>query len=75
MKTNFGSKYRTLTPEKAVGILARYGTHITIEKAKILLDFLYKISNLSVSQAIKRAKLSETQPSAKIKNRNKKQKL
>ena len=47
---------RTVTPDKAVKILTEYGTIITLEQAKIALDFLYKLSNLSVSQAIKCAK-------------------
>lgn len=43
-----------MKPEKAIKILAEHGTIVTIEQAEIALDFLYKLSNLSVSQAIKR---------------------
>ncbi|MDB5088763.1 MAG: hypothetical protein JWR09_2757 [Mucilaginibacter sp.] len=50
---------RTLTPEKGQKILANYGTSISLEKAEFLLDFLYKTSNLSVSEAILRAVTQE----------------
>jgi hypothetical protein len=43
---------RTVTPEKAMKILAKHGTHISLETAELMLDFLYKLSNLSVSEAI-----------------------
>ena len=32
---------RTLTPAKAVKILAGYGTEISLEEAEIMLDFLH----------------------------------
>ncbi|WP_316840029.1 hypothetical protein [Pedobacter gandavensis] len=44
----------TVNPEKAIKLLKDHGTVITIEQAKAVLDFLYKLSNLSVSQAINR---------------------
>ncbi|RKR82363.1 hypothetical protein BDD43_2540 [Mucilaginibacter gracilis] len=43
---------RTVTPKKATEILAKHGTHISLETAEQMLDFLYKLSNLSVSEAI-----------------------
>jgi hypothetical protein len=43
---------RTVTPKKAMEILAKHGTHISLETAELMLDFLYKLSNLSVSEAI-----------------------
>ncbi|GAA3976354.1 hypothetical protein [Mucilaginibacter dorajii] len=43
---------RTVTPKKAMQILAEHGTHISLETAELMLDFLYKLSNLSVSEAI-----------------------
>lgn len=43
---------RTITPKKAREILAKHGTHISLETAELMLDFLYKLSNLSVSEAI-----------------------
>ncbi len=47
------SEKRSITPEKAVDILAKYGTKVTVEEAKIILDLMYKISKLSVNQYIK----------------------
>jgi hypothetical protein len=44
---------RTVTPEKAVEILKKNGTVVTIEQAKIVLDFMYKIGKLSVGQYVK----------------------
>ena len=55
MQPYFRDEKRTLTPAKAVKILAKHGTIISLEKAKIMLEFLYKLSNLCVSQAIIRA--------------------
>ncbi|KQC02053.1 hypothetical protein [Pedobacter sp. Hv1] len=46
---------RNVTPEKAIKILAKHGTDLTFSEAKIMLEFLYKLANLSVSQANKRA--------------------
>ena len=43
-----------ITPEKAIKILAKHGTDITFSEAKIMLELLYKLANLSVSQANKR---------------------
>ena len=47
---------RTVSPEKAQRLLAKYGTVLSLEEAKIVLDFIYKLSNLSVSETLKRAK-------------------
>jgi len=44
---------RTVTPEKAVETLKKNGTVVTMEQAKIILDFLYKIGKLSVEQYVK----------------------
>jgi hypothetical protein len=44
---------RSITPEKAVEILQGYGTIISLEEAKIILDFMYKIAKLSLDQYIK----------------------
>lgn len=43
---------RTVTAKKAVKILAEHGTVISPEDAELMLDFLYKLSNLSVQEAI-----------------------
>ena len=47
------SEKRSVTPEKAVEILAKHGTKVTIEEAKIILDFMYKIGKLSINQYVK----------------------
>jgi hypothetical protein len=52
MQPHLREEKRTVTPKKAMQILAKHGTHISLEKAELMLDFLYKLSNLSVSQAI-----------------------
>ena len=44
---------RGVTPEHAVKILKSHGTIVTIEEAKIILDFMYKIGKLSVEQYVK----------------------
>jgi len=44
---------RTVTPEKAVEILKKNGTIVTIDEAKLILDFMYKIGKLSVGQYVK----------------------
>jgi hypothetical protein len=44
---------RSVTPEKAVKILQEHGTIVSLEEAKIILDFMYKIAKLSVEQYIK----------------------
>ncbi len=44
---------RTVTPEKAVETLKKNGTIVTIDEAKLILDFMYKIGNLSVGQYVK----------------------
>lgn len=52
MHTKFPEK-RTITPEKAVKILQEHGTIITLEEAKLILDFMYKFAKLSVNQYVK----------------------
>jgi len=44
---------RSVTPEKAVKILQEHGTIVSLEEAKIILDFMYKIAKLSLDQYIK----------------------
>jgi len=44
---------RRITPQQAVNILKEHGTVATIEEAKIILDFMYKIAKLSVETYIK----------------------
>jgi len=45
---------RQLTPEKAVEIMKNKGTEITIEEAKLMLDFLYKFAKLTLEIVLKR---------------------
>ena len=47
---------RNVTPEKAVEILAKHGTIVTIEEAKIILDLAYNFSILAVNQAVRNKK-------------------
>lgn len=44
---------RNITPEKAKQILEKHGTKVTVEEAKIILDFLYKFGRLTLKQAFK----------------------
>ncbi|WP_316736706.1 hypothetical protein [Pedobacter aquatilis] len=46
---------RTMTPEKMVEILGKHGTIISKEKAGIVLELVYKLSNLSVGETIRNA--------------------
>ena len=50
------SNKRTITPEKAIEILAKHGTIVTIEEAKIILDFAYNFSILAVNQVVRNIK-------------------
>lgn len=43
-----------LLPEKAVDILQKHGTIITVEQAKIILDFLYQLSDIVVAQYLRK---------------------
>jgi hypothetical protein len=42
-----------MTAEKAVKILAEHGTHITVEQAEIVVDFLRKLAKIAVSQQLR----------------------
>lgn len=39
-----------VTPEKAVAILGKNGVEVTIEQAKLILNFLYKLADITVAQ-------------------------
>ncbi|MDP9078793.1 MAG: hypothetical protein M3O71_15295 [Bacteroidota bacterium] len=39
---------RLITPANAVEILRKNGTKVSMEEAEIILDFMYKMSNLTV---------------------------
>lgn len=42
-----------LTPERVIQILQKKGTHIDIEEAKIILEFVKKIANIAVNQYLR----------------------
>jgi hypothetical protein len=48
MKTNH--TVRHITPEKAQSILSEHGVRISLDKAAMALDFLYKMANLEIEQ-------------------------
>jgi len=52
MNTRLGEK-RTITASKAVETLRRHGTKISEEEAEVILDFMYKMSKLTVENFIK----------------------
>jgi hypothetical protein len=45
---------RKVTPEKAVEIMKKHGNEITVEEAKLMLDFLYKFGKLTLDIVLKR---------------------
>lgn len=44
---------RSITPQMAMDILNKNGTKVTLEEAKLILDFMYKFAILSVNQLVK----------------------
>lgn len=46
------SEKRSMTIEKLVAILSKQGTIISTEKAKHILELIYKLSNLSVKETL-----------------------
>jgi len=46
-----------MTTEKLVKILGKHGTLLSIEKAELILELIYKLSNLSVKETL--SKLAE----------------
>jgi len=43
---------RRITPQQAVKILKEHGTIVTIEEAKLILDFLYDFGKLAIDQYV-----------------------
>lgn len=43
---------RAITPEQAVKILQEHGTVVTLEQAKLILDFLYRMGKLAINQYV-----------------------
>ncbi|HRN72198.1 MAG TPA: hypothetical protein PLM81_03655 [Ginsengibacter sp.] len=48
-----GEEEKGLTPERVIQILAKYGNHIDIEEAKIILEFVKKIAHIAVNQYLR----------------------
>ncbi|MET6998662.1 hypothetical protein [Chitinophaga defluvii] len=45
---------KKITPEKALKILKKGGLNVTLEQAKMILEFLYKMADIAISQCFKR---------------------
>jgi hypothetical protein len=45
---------RTLTPEKTIEILKKHGTIVTVDEAKLILDFVYKFAKLTLDQIFRK---------------------
>jgi hypothetical protein len=43
---------RSVTPEKAIEILEKHGTIVTLEEVKLILDFMYKFGKLAIDQQV-----------------------
>lgn len=50
---------RTIIPERAVRVLAKYGQKITLAEARIILDFIYNFAILSANQVLKDDRMKE----------------
>ncbi len=44
-----------ITPEKAIEILRKDGLEVTLEQAKLILEFLYQMADIVVEQHLKKA--------------------
>lgn len=47
-----------ITPEKAVEILKKGGLEVTSEQAKLMLDFLYKLANITMSHTLEKSEVN-----------------
>ncbi|SDL11846.1 hypothetical protein SAMN04487898_11550 [Pedobacter sp. ok626] len=52
MKNFIPTGKRTITPINAARLLDKHGTEVSPERAKLILDFLYKFAKLSAAQVI-----------------------
>jgi hypothetical protein len=43
-----------LQPEKAVEILRQHGVEVTVEQARLILEFLRKLADIAVTQYLKK---------------------
>ena len=48
-----------MKPEKAVEVLKKHGQDVTVEEAKLILDFMYKFANIAVAQVLRRQEISD----------------
>ncbi len=44
-----------ITPERAIEILKKDGLEVTLEQAKLILEFLYQMADIVVEQHLKKA--------------------
>lgn len=42
-----------VTPEKVIKILEKHGTKVTLEEAKIILEFMRKLARITVNQYLR----------------------
>lgn len=54
MKNYHLSDKRTISARKAMEILLKHGTVVSINEAEIILDFMYKFAKLSLKQVLER---------------------
>ncbi len=52
METSVNDK---ITPEKAIEILKKDGLEVSLEQAKLILEFLYQMADIVVEQHLKKA--------------------
>ena len=46
-------KSKELSPERVMEILKKKGTHVDIEEAKIILEFVKKVAHIAVNQYLR----------------------
>ena len=51
------SEVKRITPDRAVEILKQDGIEVTIEEAKIILDFMYEMAEIVVEQYLNNVEL------------------
>jgi len=44
-----------ISPEKAIEILKKDGLEVTLEQAKIILEFLYQMAEITIDQYLEKA--------------------
>ena len=43
----------SIKPEEIVKILTEHGTKVTLEEAKIILEFMWQLANMAIDQYLK----------------------